>query len=293
MDFSGFQKGVHDIWQFLWPSVVIVLLLGGIALALAFDPLAALARRLLPFHRKLWGNRSIYKALRRFELIKLIPLIALFLMIFVLYVTREVALRVGDLVPVTVTSRPGPLLAHSTPHDDLVRLAACFPTISDMDRLAAGIEQRLSAEGGSTPAISNVRYWRENLGDAVQAFSIVKTLAMWSLFCALAGIVCTKRILLRRLFLCLLILFFAGVHYVAKQVYAIEQVGFAQSAAAQVLIVPTVASANPKFDEQVAKSQNTIAVWEKDSGYANNWWEVRILSSDFSWLRRTFLDAPY
>ena len=297
MDFSAIQKGVKDVWEFLWPSVVLLLLLGGTAFFLAREAFAALARWVFSSQATIWNNRSFYKNLKRFELLKLFPLIALFLIIFVLYVTQESIPRIGEVIPGAITFRPGPLLAHSTNDDNLARVWALFPTISDLDELEAAINQHLNAtpESSSAPALSDFNFWWDEYNQAARSFSIVKTLILWLVFCAILGIVSSKSLAptIARFFLCLFVLCVAGAHFAAKQVYALEQMGSAEVGAAQVLIVPSLSNATPITEEQLTKSRERVDSWRREHPNSSNpWWEFRLYQSNYlKWLKDTLLGS--
>jgi hypothetical protein len=298
MDFSGIQKGVKDVWEFLWPSVVLLLLLGGIAFFLARETFADLIQWFFSSQSTIWNNRSFYKNLKRFELLKLIPLIALFLIIFVLYITQESIPRIGEILPGAITYRPGPLLAHSANDDDLARVWALFPTISNLDYLEEAINQRLPArtpESSSAPALSNLDFWSDEYNHAIRSFNIVKTLVLWLIICAILGVVKSKRFArtISRFFICFFILCIAGAHFTAKQVYAIEQMGYAEAGAAQVLIVPSVSNATPITEEQITQSKERVETWRREhTDSANPWWEFRLFQSNyFKWLKQTLLGS--
>jgi hypothetical protein len=297
VDFTGLQKGVKDVWEFLWPSVVLLILLGGIAFFLAREPFVNLGRWLFSSQSAIWNNRSFYKNLKRFELLKLIPLIALFLIIFVLYVTQESVPRIGEILPGAITYRPGPLLAHTTNDDDLARVWAFFPTISELDYLEEAINQRLNAtpESSNAPALSNLNFWSGEINRTERSFNIVKTLVLWLLICAILSFIRTRKFAqtIGRFFLCLFILCIAGTHYAAKQVYAIEQMGYAEAGAAQVIIVPSASNATPITEEQLTQSRERVDTWKKGHTKSDNpWWEFGLSQSNyFKWLKDTLLDS--
>ena len=107
MDLSALIKGVQDFWNFIWPPVVLLIVLAALALAIAPGALAGIrdvVRAHLPDHAtRLAAARNF----RHFGFDKLTPVVGVFCLIFLLYVARNAVDAVGGALPLTVVEYPG------------------------------------------------------------------------------------------------------------------------------------------------------------------------------------------
>jgi hypothetical protein len=110
MDFSSLVKGVQDFWDFIWPPVLCLVALVGIASYVGpatFNRLLAKCGALRPTTDR---QIQFVKASKRFGFDKLMPVICAFCLIFLLDVVRNVVVMGGQIIPPSITYQPAVII---------------------------------------------------------------------------------------------------------------------------------------------------------------------------------------
>src|SRR4051794_19106198 len=97
MNFSEVQQSVQQAWDFTWPPVVLLAIMIGLVRFLAPSFYETIRNRLSAEAPSRWSRARA--VLHHLGISKLLPVIALFLIVFILFLTNSVVHLVGNAIP--------------------------------------------------------------------------------------------------------------------------------------------------------------------------------------------------
>lgn len=225
MEISQISTSVRDLWDFLWPPVLLLTILCAAATFVARTSTAYLFT--VAKGRLSSIDIAAFRArLRIWGLSKILPIAIVFLLVFILYVSRVIIFGAGELLPPTVTYTPDPLIVrHMDPHD-----VACLWSVYGN----VGLSQLpdIAERQGKFRPPEHQRYWSEETGVYVQGLNATKFVMAWLLVWSIVELVRAKhrfRTMLR-LSTALLSVTMVGVVILGMYLYAVEQTIFDQTA---------------------------------------------------------------
>jgi hypothetical protein len=113
MEISDLTQGVRELWNFAWPAAINLLLILSILLYICprVRPLSRLKVR--GRHQRLPALLKNSEILKLLGIPQMIPFLTLFTVIFILFVSQNIALGIGPFLPGWLSYRPSELLIHS------------------------------------------------------------------------------------------------------------------------------------------------------------------------------------
>lgn len=220
-----------DLWNFLvYPVVLLVIVVGVVMLVSLPEP---------GWHRSLastpvlmeWKDEENHKLLETYGITKVAPLALLFTFVFLLYATRAVVHTAGDFLPGEITYDPANVLLRSGNPGDVATFWVARPGIStarDLGDHYADLANRLRVQDSTSIGVNSLR-WQHRQARAAMRFDASKAIIL------LASIVLVFRLRVRerrfqrvRNYLgVVLCAFTAAVYFSSRQIYALEQRGYA------------------------------------------------------------------
>lgn len=228
LSFSGFQQAFSEAWDFVFPNVVVLGLIWGIAKYIG-------GAEWLWF-RTAWNKvrnsiASFAELLRSSNLpgAKLLPIAALLItVVLLLDVFQAFRAAAKNLLPPTVSVITPDLYEHLTHEPLMLRILLSPNSISsrwDLFRQIADWGDRVENDR-DLPGSANVRYWTKNAGEWNSSAGDVKLLTLVALVSLCMGVRKGKA-RWRRFIVLLLALIAAYLFCTGKYLYASEQKGMA------------------------------------------------------------------
>lgn len=174
MSFQDLQSTVHQVWEFVWPPVLILFLLIASAIWLAptvFERMRSRIGELVTIEK----GRRIRSVLRAWGLSKLLPIAFAFVLLFMLYFTARLVFAVGALVPPSVVYSPHVIVIRHSDEFALSCLAAQFKGQPD----ASALLYAARAIYDSPEYRKNSELWRNKAIRSLRFFAAVKFFACW------------------------------------------------------------------------------------------------------------------
>jgi hypothetical protein len=172
---ADITASVRQLWDFMWPASVLVAALSLSAYAAANDTLNLLFRK-CGAAVSAQNVRSVEIFLKRLSLKHLIPVVSGFLILFVLFATRNVVLAVGESLPPNIASEPECIFATDLTDAEIACLKAKFGqrlSLSAMLRVAVARGELKSARTASG------ELWRDSAAQFAALFDVAKFLSLW------------------------------------------------------------------------------------------------------------------
>lgn len=293
LDFSGLVKAVQDLWDFVRPPVLCLIILAGIAYYAA-------PRRCSSIWNWIWRSRptpevreTVTRATEHLGFDKLLPILMAFVTLLAFNVIWDTVTAIGNAFPPYASYSPDIWLIHHATEMDLQCLWAQYGDAPDMTRFQTEIERTTSEAREvhkESPRLENIDYWLKQEGKSHQAWLACKFFFLWAILCAVSELMFVKASLkiARRLFLCLVFLTVAGGTFLFSYIYGVEQVEVAQVSAAEAFLFPNSKSPcaalmglhQRDFKDAVDESRKQAA-----EHLTKGWWTVSVFDSEyFTWV---------
>jgi hypothetical protein len=218
MEMSQISTSVRDLWEFLWPPVLLLTTLFVVARFVASTSIADLSTAT----KKQMSAMDIGRLrarLRLWGLSKIVPIAVAFTIVFILYVARVTIFGAGSLLPPTVSYTPDSLIARRMDARD----AACLWSIYGN----VGLSQlpQIAERQGKFHSPERPRYWSDESGVYVQGLNAVKFVLTWCVVWSVVEIIRSKRRMrtLLRLALAVASIALVGFVVLGMYLYCVEQ----------------------------------------------------------------------
>jgi hypothetical protein len=277
---NNITSTVKELWDFLVPALLKMAIAIGLFAWLARPVFQGLLSRMRNAVVRVRGDAETDPLVKSLGLEKLIPVVGLFMIVFVVYAGNEIILGIGWRLPIDiVTTQPASLL-HHTPEERLLLLWSRHPDAEFWD-LPAALESDLYTLTltHSKEVLSNVENWEKTSAAVRRWFYTAKFLI------ALSIVLCIIQIRLklnpgktiRRTLIAILVLSCALVLLCGQMLYCENQLlaakyGILVAALPSKVIQPAV----------MANLKDKLKVFEMVEGQ-RSWWDVRFVDT-YSWM---------
>jgi hypothetical protein len=293
MNVTSWQQAVRDLWGFIFPPVMTVLLLLLIAYLISGSRLFVPFKALAAHGFNLLQEEDSKKLIEFYGVSKLMPVIAAFSIVAVLYISMVAVRWVGNALPVSLTYNPDALFMSIDHSDRLARVWSKFPDVSTLSNLRTIIQERsYKAEKDLDKPFLGIASWESKAGSQAVSFDTVKFFVLWALLCLVISVAVGAPFwtaLVRTIGICV-ILVAAGIYCGLQYFYATEQLAHAQLNAVDALVSSaTQPGSNPRSEDDLDKYRKLVSA-ERDRQGRIGWWNVRIFDRYFyEWSYRTFI----
>lgn len=218
MKLSDITGAVRDLWEFVWPPVVLLTLLLAIAWFIARETSREVVARLRVESTDPAWLASLKPTLEGLGLTKLLPILGLFTIVFVLYVTRSMVLAAGHLIPPAIYYRSDVVIAKYMSNQELACLWRMFPRDIGLGNIRELAKKKAPRESESTS-------WSRRSVGLYGRINATKFLAVWALLLAAVEVTRHKSRgrTIARLFLVLGVCLFSAVVLLGLYLYTVEQ----------------------------------------------------------------------
>lgn len=292
MNFTSVQQTVSQIWEFIFPPVFTVFLLFLVAYLIIGDPLFIPFSKLASYGVDLLQNETTKKLIEFYGISSLMPIIALFTVISLLYVSMVAVRVVASALPVSPTYDPDLLFLTIDNSDRLARIWSKFPNVGTFGNLRTIIQERpYKADKELDKPFLGIQSWESTASSRMISFITTKFLILWAVLCLLASVLIGNSFFSAfvRTLPILAVLAVAAIYFMVHFYYATEQLAHSQLNAVDALVTsnPNGAGAN---SEATLKSFRDLVAEEKNKWLHRKWWEVRIFNKYFyEWAYQTFV----
>jgi hypothetical protein len=278
MNFSQITGAVRDLWDFIWPPVILLCVLTVVCRLLAPELTARVTSRVRSAFTASIGDVSLRSNLDQFGLGKILPAVALFVIVFLLYVSRALVIATGDLIPPTVFYQPDTALARKLSDEEIICLFAVYPN-SNLSRI-----ERLAVEQGKLKQDSD-SHWEERSGRMHIGFITTKFVVVWALAWAVTEAIATRRILrtLARFVGVVAVCVLVAFVFLTLYLYSIDQMFFDKAARLQQLLP----ASRPCKAASVPAPVSAALERRLQSKLAREWWHLEFGPSEYmKWVMR-------
>ncbi|HEX7155059.1 MAG TPA: hypothetical protein VF618_26520 [Thermoanaerobaculia bacterium] len=273
MNFAEIKAAVRDLWEFVWPPIVLLIVL--VLLARFVAPL-----RVERLRERLGGviDREKIAALRtaaeQMGVATALPIATLFFLIFILYVTSTTVITFGSMLPPSIATSSEASLARSLGDADVACLWSRYSADGELLHLA----ELARAEGKVKTTSESLDYWIDRRDRFGAAFDALKFIALWALVWAFAEGLASRawgRALIRVL-PALVLTLFAVVASIAMYLFASQQIVHARAADLRTLLAsapctPAVTLSNVQATELAALRRDELWSLESSSFSYARW----------------------
>lgn len=288
MIISDIQQSVIDLWRFLVPPISILLSMSAITYFIWGHSLVNRLQGLVPQLHYI-ENPKIERALKFYGLDKLMPLITLFIIIFILHASLTVFYGIGQILPPHLSYDPNELILKISDNDRLARIWAAYPNIKDLSNLRLLIEQKTELEENeSLRRLWGIEYWKEEMSSNSNGFRAIKFLILWAVFSLLLSqkLGQVRPYPWARFLKVLLILIIIGIFFIASFFYAVEQSVHAELNGIEVKIGVTTENAKEDWKNSIEQFKQKVQD-EREFRASGYWWYIRFMDDDFyKWIYR-------
>ncbi len=175
---TSIRQKIHGVWESFFPSTVYFILFVAIALfSFGFEHAEQLARA---GYFDDYTNNKFYKLLNNFELLKLVPIVAVFTLAFVVYAFDQIAMMVGNaLPPFPVWTGSSALYVEEHYLHELWRLLPDENNVAALDYQGRRIVEQAKLDEKSLPA-NSFAWLQERQNKAGRMAAYAKAGIVWS-----------------------------------------------------------------------------------------------------------------
>jgi len=285
---NSIVAAVTALWEFIVFPVVLVAAIALVVWGVALPEVGWRSRLIAWLTLKGFKEEPIRARLETYGLAKVVPVVALFTVVFLLYAARSITDAVGDVLPGRVTYNPSALILHVGNPEQLGSLWQQLPSLRDPRQLGTQLAERAAIirARDSSSLGSGSAQWRKTLARNAERFGAVKAIVLIAIFTYLLRLRVRegrgKRT--RNLLLTFLAGICAGAFFIVQQVYAIEQIGFADFQSVWVFS----SEADRVLPKPALEQLDTLEDYKEQA--AMEWWTFRWADWAYpKWLSRTFL----
>ena len=277
MNFQEVQGAVDQAWEFAWPPVVLLLIM--ILTFCWIAPTAAFRTRII-LERLVTVERirKTRASLRLWGLGKLLPIMAAFGIIFVLYFVNRIVHSIGDLLPPKVAYRADLLVARYGDHRMLGCIASRYSYRENGHRrFPSGVLARVS-EDIIGENFEGAQPWEKQESRSFLVWNVTKFLFFWVILCFASQKLARGPVRWHTLFIPLLVLALVASGSLVKFVYALQQRSSVQIHAAEARYLT---SKECKTYVLTAEDREALGFYRERSSVPRWWW----LSMDSAFTR--------
>lgn len=292
MNLTSIQKTIIDIWQFIFPPILTVFFLFLIAYIVTGPYMFVPFEKLASYSFSLIQDENNQQLIGFYGINKLMPIILIFIVISVLYLSMIAVRNIGNVLPVTMIYDPDKLFLHIDNSNRLARIWSYFPNVQTFGNLRTIIQERsYIAEKELEKPFIGIKSWESTSGRHVTSFITLKFLLLWTLVCFVIALFVGKPLLttLLKSIIISIIVLMAAIYCGAQFYYATEQLTHCQLIAVDAMVCSKQESKNKSGDSNIEKYRKLISR-EKDKNSRSRWWEIQVVNKYFyEWTYRTFL----
>ena len=290
MNLTAFKQTISNIWSFIFPPILTIFILWIFGYFILGQKLHAPFEYFINNLTPLIQNQETRNTLGRFGLIELAPVITLFAVISLLFITNVTIRFIGNLMPPHLIYNPDNLFLKIDNSDRLARIWLYFENIDNFGSLRTFIQVRsYKAEKELNHRLLGVSSWESNAAKYNVSFSVTKFMILWLFILSILGFIygASIKLVLFRSVIAILVLFFMAVFFISKFYFATEQLAHSQLIAVDSVVIAEV---DKGIIEKKINDYRKNIKKEKDFYKAKNWWEIRLIDTDYyKWIARTFL----
>ncbi len=287
MKFSDILDNIQQAWKFIRPPFIYVFILAAEMFYIVPQLLPQLIVKSISGNFNFLIDPSFQQAIEFYGINKLFPLFILIGIIFMLYFVRFFVWSIGNILPGHLSYSKDDLLIHAASRFTLAEWWGKYPDLKIWDLLHF-LENRLAKQ--SADSLSNIKYWEEKHFKYILMFKDVKVYILWALLVPLLsrhfGVNYTNAI--GKAFVIIVLLLFIQVFVFFKQIYTLEQIGFAMVAGIEDMLVndPTITKVDTAIIEQ--KRKLISDEWVKDN--QKRWWIFTLVDmKEIRWFIKNFI----
>lgn len=273
MEISDLTQSVRDLWNFAWPTIINLILIISILIYICPRVKTLLKLKIKDRHRRFLIRLKDSEALKLLGIPQMIPFLTLFAIIFLLFITQNIASVIGSFLPGRLSYNPTALLIHSVPPEELKQLWMKYPQIQSVEDLEKILEVKYQEVFAQDENALGYGHWTQKLGRMAQLQSYLKFYALWAFASLLYALYlkCYKFKALRRtiyVLLAILVVFAFSVNYM---VYC-----YSQEAIGKVYAVSTYSSLSSDLEEPSVKQLKQIEsnISSLDRNAQETWWSL-------------------
>ncbi len=294
MNFTSLQQAVRDIWGFVFPPVMTVLLLLLIAYLITGSRLFVPFKALAAYGLDLFQNEDSKKLIEFYGVSKLMPVIAVFAIVSALYISMVGVRLIGSVLPVSPTYNPDALFISIDNSDLLARIWSKFPTVPSLSNLRTIIQERsYKAEKELDKPFLGIANWESTARSHTTSLHTTKFLVLWALVCLVAAVALGTPfwVAFVRTIGIGILLFATAIYFTLQFFYATEQLAHAQLNAVDALVSSAQQQqSNPSSEETLEKFRKLVSE-EKERRRGEAWWNIMVFDRYFyEWSYRTFVE---
>jgi hypothetical protein len=287
--FSDLQESIQQVWQFILPPFINLFVLISLTYYIAPELLFYALTKAPLINFGFLTDESFQRFLEFYGVSKLTPLFFLIGLVFTLYLVQGFVLNIGHILPGQLSNSNEDLLLHAAGREKLAAWWAKFPEIESHWALIRILENKLNTQ--PPERLSNIHFWQAQSARYFRLFNTLKVYLLWTLFLPVLLLMVKQPIagaIFKALLIMVLILIVQAFVFV-KQVYALEQTGFAKVSSIDALLFES--DAIPKYADREIINQKHQLILDRGKHHQEKWWEFRVLDAyQFRWFFRTFLN---
>jgi hypothetical protein len=294
MKFSDIREGIEQAGQFLLPPFMNLFILASLTYYIAPYIFTTVFTRVATLNFSFLRDESFQRFVDFYGVSKLAPVFAIIGLVFVLYVVESAVRNLGHILPGYIAHFGESCLMHVLllVPGKFAELWAKFPQASDASQLISTLRQSLV--GLDARLAARIERWEKVLGRYHLLISALKFYLFWCLLLLIALFITKQPLgaaLLRVVSISAIIMGIVIVLLI-KQIYAIEQIAWAELAAIErVLFEDESLTRYPDKDlinemlSRVFEFKNTV-----NKHGRVKWWEFKFFDTyQFKWFYMTFI----
>ena len=285
MEFTFLTRFIREVWEFTWPPVFNVIVLLGIAWWIV----PAVMRQIIDWCRsQLMATQltsdSAYTLLKRFELLKLVPVVATFSVVFALFLVQEVVLGVGYWIPGHVQFDVASDFVRNAEPAHVAELWARFPGAKNLGELVL-LLSRYATHGQVDDVVKNsLSNLDEKIKNAYFRISTVKFYALWALLLVVVALRtgAPRCVAICRACACWLFIAILWAYNILVIVYLHDE----RSSLRSLVIYNAVVVHNPDYkaptDDEMSFIRERLRYEFESGGFdESDWWYFEMIDHDF------------
>lgn len=285
MSFQNIQGAVHQAWEFAWPPVVLLLIM--IIIFFWIAPAAAIRGRTVLVNAITTDKvRKTRAHLRLWGLSKLLPIMAAFGILFLLYFVNRSVRSMGDLLPPKIVHTPSSLVARYGDPRMLGCVASRYSYSEEgRRRLPSGVFQKVSRDIlGVGEGSIKFRHWKDKENRAIATWDVAKFLFLWAILCMVIQRLARGPLRWHTLFISSVVLTLVASGSLVNYVYALQQRYYQQLYAAEAKFMTAKECKEYLLTKE---DEEALNIYRKNSSDARWWWlSMESAVTQFPWIYR-------
>lgn len=282
MKFSDIRESIAQIWEFFLPPLLNISIMLGIFLFLYPDFLSRIFSQNIVATNLIVVDSQIKDTLEFYGINSLIPLVVIFMTIFLIYIFQALISLIGNLIPGRlVYIEPKKLINIDSDYRRLSRLWSQYPDAETFSQFINIFYQKIRDCAENLK--HNLTYWEKEFGKQYGYFNNLKVYELW----AVIVIILSGNSISSRFFLVLFGLIIVHSIIFAKLIYIQEQQAFATIDVMEVICFGENVNKEDPFDELLKKYKDKIIDYLQGD---NKWWRFQLIDPyQFKWFYEAFI----